>query len=43
MICEQSRPDQLVRDLQLAEQAGIDFSVISDHYNGGLSSHGHSG
>jgi alkanesulfonate monooxygenase SsuD/methylene tetrahydromethanopterin reductase-like flavin-dependent oxidoreductase (luciferase family) len=32
MICEQSRPDQLVRDVQLAEQAGFDFSVCSDHF-----------
>ena len=32
MMCEQSPPDQLVRDLQQAEAAGFDFSVISDHY-----------
>jgi G6PDH family F420-dependent oxidoreductase len=32
MMCEQSRADQLVRDVQLAEEAGFDFSVISDHY-----------
>jgi len=43
MMCEQSRPDQLVRDLQLAEQAGFDFSVISDHYAPWLDSQGHSG
>lgn len=43
MMCEQSRPDQLVRDLQLAEQAGFDFSVISDHYQPWLESQGHSG
>jgi hypothetical protein len=24
MMCEQSRPDQLVRDLQKAEEAGFD-------------------
>src|ERR671939_1976449 len=43
MMCEQSRPDQLVRDLQGAEKAGFDFSVISDHYQPWLSSQGHSG
>ncbi|HKG38363.1 MAG TPA: TIGR03557 family F420-dependent LLM class oxidoreductase [Conexibacter sp.] len=43
MMCEQSRPDQLVRDLQAAEQAGFDFSVISDHYAPWLDSQGHSG
>ncbi|MDQ6744579.1 MAG: LLM class F420-dependent oxidoreductase [Actinomycetota bacterium] len=43
MMTEQARPDQLVRDLQLAEQAGFDFSVISDHYQPWLSEQGHSG
>src|SRR5438270_5539940 len=43
MMCEQARPDQLVRDLQLAEQAGFDFSVISDHFQPWLASQGHSG
>jgi G6PDH family F420-dependent oxidoreductase len=43
MMCEQSRPDQLVRDVQRAEQAGFDFSVISDHYQPWLESQGHSG
>ncbi|MBV9365801.1 MAG: LLM class F420-dependent oxidoreductase [Solirubrobacterales bacterium] len=43
MMCEQSRPDQLVRDLQRAEKAGFDFSVISDHYQPWLPSQGHSG
>ena len=43
MMCEQSRPDQLVRDVQAAEQAGFDFSVISDHYQPWLQSQGHSG
>ena len=32
MMCEQARPDQLVRDVARAEEAGFDFSVISDHY-----------
>lgn len=43
MMCEQSRPDQLVRDLQGAEEHGFDFSVISDHYNPWLEEQGHSG
>jgi G6PDH family F420-dependent oxidoreductase len=43
MMCEQARPDQLVRDLQLAERAGFDFSVISDHYQPWLAEQGHSG
>jgi len=43
MMCEQARPDQLVRDVQSAEQAGFDFSVISDHYQPWLSEQGHSG
>ncbi len=43
MMCEQSPPDQLVRDVALAEQAGFDFSAISDHYQPWLASQGHSG
>src|SRR4051794_6756218 len=43
MMCEQSPPDQLVRDLQQAEAAGFDFSVISDHYAPWLESQGHAG
>ncbi|HEY2258512.1 MAG TPA: TIGR03557 family F420-dependent LLM class oxidoreductase [Solirubrobacteraceae bacterium] len=43
MMCEQSPPDQLVRDVQAAEAAGFDFSVISDHYQPWLSEQGHSG
>ncbi len=42
MMCEQSRADQLVRDVCLAEEAGFDFSVISDHYQPWLSTQGHS-
>ncbi|HEX3519801.1 MAG TPA: LLM class F420-dependent oxidoreductase [Solirubrobacteraceae bacterium] len=42
MMCEQSRADQLVRDVQLAEEAGFDFSVISDHYQPWLAAQGHS-
>jgi G6PDH family F420-dependent oxidoreductase len=43
MMTEQSRPDRLVSDLRLAEQAGFDFSVISDHYQPWLESQGHAG
>jgi G6PDH family F420-dependent oxidoreductase len=43
MMCEQSRPDQLVRDVQMAEAAGFDFSVTSDHYQPWLAEQGHSG
>src|SRR4051812_8613586 len=43
MMCEQSPPDQLVRDLVRAEAAGFDFSVISDHYAPWLESQGHAG
>ncbi len=42
MMCEQSGPQELVRDVQLAERAGFDFSVISDHYQPWLSAQGHS-
>jgi len=43
MMCEQAPPDQLVRDVQGAEAAGFDFSVISDHYQPWLDEQGHSG
>ena len=43
MMCEQSAPDQLVRDVQMAEDAGFDFSVTSDHFQPWLESQGHSG
>jgi G6PDH family F420-dependent oxidoreductase len=41
MMCEQRGPKDLVSDLVLAEQAGFDFSVISDHYSPWLESQGH--
>ncbi|HEX3802040.1 MAG TPA: LLM class F420-dependent oxidoreductase [Solirubrobacteraceae bacterium] len=41
MMCEQSGPRELVTDLVAAEQAGFDFSVISDHYQPWLESQGH--
>ena len=43
MMTEQSSPDQLVRDVVMAEDAGFDFSVTSDHYQPWLDSQGHSG
>jgi G6PDH family F420-dependent oxidoreductase len=42
MMCEQSPADALVADLQAAERAGFDFSVISDHYQPWLDAQGHS-
>lgn len=41
MMCEQAGPRQLVGDVAAAEQAGFDFSVISDHYQPWLESQGH--
>jgi alkanesulfonate monooxygenase SsuD/methylene tetrahydromethanopterin reductase-like flavin-dependent oxidoreductase (luciferase family) len=32
VMCEQAGPKQLVRDIALAEEAGFDFAVISDHH-----------
>src|SRR4051794_34101265 len=43
MMCEQSRPDQLVRDVRQAEDAGFEFAVISDHYAPWLEEQGHAG
>jgi G6PDH family F420-dependent oxidoreductase len=42
MMCEQRSPKDLVADVVLAEQAGFDFAVISDHYSPWLSEQGHS-
>jgi len=42
MMCEQSGPKQLIRDVILAEEAGFDFAVISDHYFPWLDTQGHS-
>src|SRR4051795_4167700 len=41
MMCEQAGPQQLVRDVAHAEEAGFDFAVISDHYFPWLDSQGH--
>jgi G6PDH family F420-dependent oxidoreductase len=42
MMCEQRSPKDLVDDLVFAEQAGFDFSVISDHYHPWLEVQAHS-
>ena len=42
MMCEQRSPKDLVRDIVAAEQAGFEFSVISDHYHPWVESQGHS-
>ncbi len=42
MMCEQTGPKELVRDVQLAEAAGFDFAVISDHYFPWVEAMGHS-
>jgi G6PDH family F420-dependent oxidoreductase len=42
MMCEQAGPKQLIRDCALAEEAGFDFAVISDHYFPWLDAQGHS-
>src|ERR1700757_3210964 len=42
MMCEQAGPKQLVRDVALAEEAGFDFAVISDHFFPWLQAQGHS-
>jgi alkanesulfonate monooxygenase SsuD/methylene tetrahydromethanopterin reductase-like flavin-dependent oxidoreductase (luciferase family) len=40
-MCEQTPVRQLVSDLQAAEQAGFDFSVMSDHYFPWFEDQGH--
>lgn len=42
-LCEQTPVKQLVSDLVAAEQAGFDFSVMSDHYFPWIEEQGHSG
>jgi G6PDH family F420-dependent oxidoreductase len=42
LMCEQSRPDQLVRDARMAEAAGVEFVTISDHFQPWLVAQGHS-
>ncbi len=42
LMCEQTGPKELVRYAQLAEQAGFDFAVISDHFHPWLEEQGQS-
>lgn len=42
MMCEQTGPKELVRDVVAAEEGGFEFSVISDHYFPWVSAMGHS-
>jgi G6PDH family F420-dependent oxidoreductase len=42
MMCEQTGPKELVRDVQMAESAGFEFAVISDHYFPWVEAMGHS-
>ena len=42
MMCEQAGPKELVRDVRLAEEAGFEFAVISDHYFPWVDAMGHS-
>jgi G6PDH family F420-dependent oxidoreductase len=41
LLCEQRGPRELVSDAVMAEDAGFDFAVISDHYFPWLNSQGH--
>src|SRR3954454_10117656 len=42
MACEQRTPKELVQDAILAEQAGFDFAVITDHFHPWVAAQGHS-
>lgn len=43
LFCENNDPKSLVEQAVMAEQAGFDFLVISDHYHPWLPEHQHSG
>ena len=43
MMCDQCSPKELVHDVTLAERAGFEFSVISDHYYPCVEAQGHAG
>ena len=40
--CEERRPEQIVRDAQAAEEAGLSFALISDHFHPWTDSQGQS-
>jgi G6PDH family F420-dependent oxidoreductase len=42
LMCEQAQPKPLVRSASLAEDAGFDFEVISDHFHPWLDAEGSS-
>ena len=42
LMCEQTGPKDLVRYGELAEKAGFDFAVISDHFHPWLEEQGES-
>jgi G6PDH family F420-dependent oxidoreductase len=42
LMCEQQGPRQLVRQASLAEEAGFDFAVVSDHFHPWLEEQGES-
>jgi G6PDH family F420-dependent oxidoreductase len=42
LMCEQRGPKDLIDDVQLAERAGFEFAVISDHFHPWLEAQGHS-
>jgi G6PDH family F420-dependent oxidoreductase len=42
LMCEQSAPEQLVRDARAAERAGFEFATISDHFQPWVEAQGHS-
>ncbi len=42
LMTEQRSPHELVREAQLAEAAGFDFAMMSDHFHPWLESQGHS-
>jgi alkanesulfonate monooxygenase SsuD/methylene tetrahydromethanopterin reductase-like flavin-dependent oxidoreductase (luciferase family) len=43
LMTEQRSPKDLVADARMAEKAGFDFSVISDHYHPWVTAQGHAG
>ena len=42
MMCDQTSPKELERDVRMAEAAGFEFAVISDRYFPWVDAMGHS-